>query len=224
MALKVGLILLIQSFYTALPLLAIVFIAFLIKTAYQYGLKKAAIPNIISNGSFYAGTSITTDHGSDEKNINIIDVDHGTGKWLSLPPQLKVTKIPATELNLHGINILVVDDNKMNLLIASRFLKKWQANVDEAINGQLAVNMAAIKNYDLIIMDLQMPVMDGFEATALIKKINPEIPVIALTADMLAETYNKAIAAGMSDYITKPFVPAMFFEKVSAYCKVAISQ
>ncbi len=120
-------------------------------------------------------------------------------------------------LNLFGMNVLIVDDNKMNLLIASRFLKKWQANVDEALNGQLAVDMVSNKVYDLIIMDLQMPVMDGFEATRAIKKNNPEIPIIALTADAMPETYNKALEAGMSDYLTKPFVPAIFFEKVSKH-------
>ncbi|MDB4925410.1 response regulator [Mucilaginibacter sp.] len=125
-------------------------------------------------------------------------------------------------LNLYGMNVLVVDDNKMNLLIASRFLKKWQANVEEAINGQIAVDMVNNKAYDLIIMDLQMPVMDGFEATRIIKSSNANIPIIALTADAMPETYAKALAAGMSDYLTKPFVPATFFEKVSQYYKQVI--
>jgi two-component system sensor histidine kinase/response regulator len=125
-------------------------------------------------------------------------------------------------LNLHGMNILIVDDNKMNLLIASRFLKKWQANVDEATNGGLAVELSNNKTYDLIIMDLQMPVMSGFEATAIIKKNNPDVPVIALTADAMPETYNKALESGMSDYLTKPFIPVVFFEKVSKYYKQVI--
>lgn len=123
-------------------------------------------------------------------------------------------------LNLLGMKILVVDDNKMNLLIASRFLKKWQATVDEAINGEIAVGMVNNKAYDLIIMDLQMPVMDGFEATAIIKKTQPNLPIIALTADAMPETYNKALECGMNDYLTKPFVPAVFFEKVSRYYKL----
>jgi two-component system sensor histidine kinase/response regulator len=122
-------------------------------------------------------------------------------------------------LNLHGMNVLVVDDNKMNLLIVSRFLKRWQAVVDEALNGAIAVKMVKSKAYDLIIMDLQMPVMDGFEATELIRKINRNIPIIALTADAMPETYNKAVATGISSFLTKPFIPAVFFEKVSGYYK-----
>jgi two-component system sensor histidine kinase/response regulator len=136
------------------------------------------------------------------------------------------SNVPGTDnapmLNLHGMSVLIVDDNKMNLLIASRFLKKWQANVDEALNGQIAVDMVNQKPYDLIIMDLQMPVMDGFEATVAIKKTHPQIPIIALTADAMPETYTKALATGMSDYLTKPFVPAVFFEKVSRYYKEII--
>jgi two-component system sensor histidine kinase/response regulator len=126
-------------------------------------------------------------------------------------------------LNLAGMHILVVDDNKMNLMIATRFLKKWNAEVDEALDGQIAVDMVNKKRYNLIIMDLQMPVMDGFEATAIIKKSHPDIPIIALTADAMPETHNKAFEAGMSDYLTKPFVPETLFEKVSKHRLPAVS-
>jgi PAS domain S-box-containing protein len=126
----------------------------------------------------------------------------------------------AAMLNLYGMNILIVDDNKMNLFIATKFLKRWQANVDEALNGQIAIDMVNSKQYDVVIMDLQMPVMDGFAATKIIKQTQPDLPIIALTADAMPETYNKALDAGMSDYLTKPFIPAMFFEKISKYYKV----
>jgi len=125
-------------------------------------------------------------------------------------------------LSLAGMNILVVDDNKMNLMIATRFLKKWNASADEALNGEIAVNMVNNNSYNLIIMDLQMPVMDGFEATAIIKKSHPDIPIIALTADAMPETYNKALEAGMSDYLTKPFVPETLFEKAAKYYNPAV--
>jgi PAS domain S-box-containing protein len=121
------------------------------------------------------------------------------------------------ERNLQGMRVLVVDDNKMNLMIASKFLKKWQVEVDEAISGELAIEMAEANGYDLIIMDLQMPVMDGFETTRLIRKTNPDTPVIALTADAMPETHNKALEAGMCNYLTKPFVPDTLYEKIAMY-------
>jgi two-component system sensor histidine kinase/response regulator len=120
-------------------------------------------------------------------------------------------------LDLAGMRILLVDDNKMNLMIASKFLKKWQAEPDEVTSGLTAIEMVAKVNYDLIIMDLQMPGMDGFEATRIIKRTHPQMPVIALTADAMPETHNKAFAAGMCDYLTKPFVPGTLFEKVARH-------
>ena len=120
-------------------------------------------------------------------------------------------------VSLHGMRVLLVDDNKMNLLIASKFLKKWLAETDEAMSGQQAVEMAKQANYDLVIMDLQMPGMDGFEAARLIKSANPQLPIFALTADAMPETQSKAFAAGMCDYLTKPFVPQTLFEKMAKY-------
>lgn len=124
---------------------------------------------------------------------------------------------PNSTPDLLGMRVLIVDDNKMNIMIASKFLKKWQATPDEAISGLEAIELTKQNNYDLIIMDLQMPGMDGFEATRIIKRSNPQIPILALTADAMPETHSKAFAAGMCDYLTKPFVPNVLFEKVARY-------
>ncbi|MBW4889715.1 response regulator [Mucilaginibacter sp. HMF5004] len=121
--------------------------------------------------------------------------------------------------NLKGMRVLLVDDNKMNLLIATKFLKNWQANVEHASNGKIAVEMAMATNYDVIIMDLQMPVMDGFEAASIIKQTQPEIPIIALSADAMPETHLKAVKYGMEDYLTKPFVPEILFSKIMKHYK-----
>lgn len=119
--------------------------------------------------------------------------------------------------DLQGMRVLIVDDNKMNLLIASKFLQKWRIDTDEALSGELAINMVNNNNYDLIIMDLQMPVMDGLETTKIIRKTHPQLPIIALTADAMPETYNKALSAGMCDYLTKPFIPEVLFEKIAKH-------
>ncbi|MFD0764197.1 response regulator [Mucilaginibacter lutimaris] len=169
-----------------------------------------------------------------ESNINVFS-DLGRGTRFIFSIRFKIASPVAglgdnttadivLPLNLNGMHILVVDDNKMNLMIASKFLKKWQAKVDEAINGQIAVDMIKAGNYNMVIMDLQMPVMDGFEATRIIKKTHPGLPVIAFTADAMPETHSKAYEAGMCDYLTKPFVPDVLFEKVSKHRKSIIPE
>ena len=80
------------------------------------------------------------------------------------------------------IDVLLAEDNKVNQIVASRMLQKWEAHVTTASNGQEAVDFARANNYDIILMDLDMPVMDGYEAVKIIRDISPETPVIALTA------------------------------------------
>lgn len=125
--------------------------------------------------------------------------------------------VAATARNLQGMRVLVVDDNKMNLLIASKFLKKWVIEVDEAISGGLAINLLENNSYDLILMDLQMPEMDGFETTRIIRQTDTSTPIIALTADAMPETHSKALNAGMQGYLTKPFVPDVLYDKIARY-------
>ncbi len=111
---------------------------------------------------------------------------------------------------LKGMRILVVDDNKMNLLVASQFLQMWGTHIDEAMNGEEAVSRAKENQYDAILMDLQMPVLDGYGATDQIRAIEgpmSKIPIIALTASVSNEIIDKVSDAGMDDYLTKPFDP-----------------
>lgn len=105
------------------------------------------------------------------------------------------------------LSILLVEDNQVNQLVASSLLKKLGHRVDHADNGSRALE--ALKNapYDLVLMDCQMPVMDGYEATRKIRE-NPEwrdLPVIAVTANVMQGDREDCIAAGMNDYITKPY-------------------
>ncbi|SNS96173.1 Signal transduction histidine kinase [Ekhidna lutea] len=118
-----------------------------------------------------------------------------------------------------GKRILLVEDNQMNIMVAEKFLKKWELNVEVAHNGQEAVEMMMEKSYDLILMDLQMPIMDGYKATRKIRTFNQKTPIIALTASALLKVRQEVIAAGMNDYITKPFDPNELRRKIASFIK-----
>ncbi len=103
--------------------------------------------------------------------------------------------------------ILLVEDNEINRLIANRYLQKIGLQVDEAHHGLQALERAKAKNYDLIFMDVSMPVMDGLEATRCIRALgghNEKVPIVALTAHAMDEDREMCMAAGMNDYLSKP--------------------
>lgn len=99
--------------------------------------------------------------------------------------------------------ILVAEDNDSNFLLVNAILKKY-ANIVRAVNGMEAVNVVKNGNTDLILMDIRMPIMDGLEATMEIRKINPDIPIVALTANAFDSDRERALADGCNDFIAKP--------------------
>lgn len=112
----------------------------------------------------------------------------------------------ANQNDLYG-DILLVDDNASNRKIAMAILRKLGLEPDQAVNGQEAVEAAAAKPYDLILMDVQMPVMSGLEATTAIRQLDGEaryVPIVALTANAMPEDREACLAAGMDDYLSKP--------------------
>ncbi|MFZ4769178.1 MAG: response regulator [Ferruginibacter sp.] len=105
-----------------------------------------------------------------------------------------------------GKKILVTDDNEMNQLVATTILKNYNAEVTKAYNGEDAIEKLSKSTFDLVLMDVQMPVMDGIEATKIIRKtISKDLPIIALTALAIKGDNQKCIDAGMNDYLSKPF-------------------
>jgi signal transduction histidine kinase/CheY-like chemotaxis protein len=107
------------------------------------------------------------------------------------------------EKNLQGVKVLLVEDVVFNVMVAERLLKKWNAEVDVANNGQIAVEKAREGNYDVILMDIHMPVMDGYTATAEIRKFNTTTPIVALTAS--SSIHDQANIVGMNGFVSKPF-------------------
>lgn len=124
------------------------------------------------------------------------------------------------EKSLEGIKILLVEDNEINQFVAGKFLEKWNGSFDIAENGEIALNALDRKNYDLVLMDIQMPVKDGYETTRTIRKSNSiysQIPIIALTAENVQEITSEVFKVGMSDIITKPFNPDELYSKIKKH-------
>ncbi len=113
------------------------------------------------------------------------------------------------DLKLTGKHILVVEDNMINQLLMEELLKSTEADVSIADNGQIAVDMVNEKLFDIVLMDMQMPVMDGIQATGIIRKKYDAatLPIIAVTANAMKEDKEQGIKMGLNDYLTKPIDP-----------------
>jgi CheY-like chemotaxis protein len=114
--------------------------------------------------------------------------------------------------SLAGLRVLLADDNPVNCKVGERQLNKLDMIVSVVGNGREALQRSAAQEFDLILMDCQMPEMDGYETTRLIRQgrsgaLDPAIPIIALTAHALEGDRDRCLAAGMDDYLTKPLDP-----------------
>jgi CheY-like chemotaxis protein len=126
----------------------------------------------------------------------------------------------AKEFNpdLQGSLILLVEDNKVNQFLANALLTSWKAKVDISEDGQDAIDRLKEKEYDLVLMDLQMPIMDGFEATEHIREVlKSNVPIIGLSANALNGERERSMERGMNDYVSKPFQPEMLYEKIHGF-------
>lgn len=123
------------------------------------------------------------------------------------------TNIVRTDLK--GKTVLIVEDNELNRFLAVTILKKWDANIHIAVNGEEAVKAVSDLEIDIVLMDIQMPVMDGVAAAIAIRsELKSNVPIIALTANALESEKEKCWQAGMNEYITKPYNPEFLREKI----------
>ena len=119
------------------------------------------------------------------------------------------------------IHILLVEDNEFNQMVVVDTISEWAKNVviDIAVNGKIAIEKLEVNDYDLVLMDIQMPVMDGYEATSIIRhQLQPSkqnIPILGMSANAFIDDINKGIEVGMDDYIIKPFEADKLFEKIN---------
>ena len=121
------------------------------------------------------------------------------------------------EEKLHGLRVLLVEDNIINTKIAQKIMSQWDVIVDTAENGLVGVEKYNTKSYDVILMDLSMPVMDGYDATIEIRKTDKMIPIIALTASASFGYLDRALQIGINEYIIKPFNPKELNMKLRKY-------
>ncbi|MDP3919747.1 MAG: response regulator, partial [Candidatus Omnitrophota bacterium] len=123
-------------------------------------------------------------------------------------------------------HILLAEDNAVNQLAATRTLEKRGHTVVVAGNGQKAIEAYGKERFDLVLMDVQMPVMDGYQAVAGIRAYEKEndirTPIIAVTAHTLKGDMEKCLAAGMDDYLSKPLRPQLLFEAIDKWCKATV--
>jgi two-component system, sensor histidine kinase len=133
-----------------------------------------------------------------------------------------------TALNLDGLKVLVAEDNNINAMILHKFLGKWNVKMDLAINGKEVLEKLSENEYDLVLMDLHMPLMGGEEATTIIRNnasaSYKSIPIIALTADATTETQKIMLASGFDSYITKPFNPDKLYNILEEYALAIVSK
>ncbi len=140
----------------------------------------------------------------------------------AVPDQPLITHYSLKEAKTDEVRILLAEDNMINQKVACAMLKRIGYPVDVVENGEKAVEALKKRRYDLVLMDCQMPVMDGYEATKRIrdpgtKVLNPDIPIIALTAHAMKQDLDRCLSVGMNDYMTKPFKSDKLKEMLEKY-------
>lgn len=198
-----------------------------------------------------ADTSVTRKYGGTGLGLTIVKqlvelqggqvsvksvVDEGSSFSFTLPYEISAIKSSSlhsytlkgkTERTLRGMRVLLVEDNEINRLYATTILKNWGCITVLAENGFVAVEKVTNEFFNAVLMDVQMPVMDGFEATKSIRSLvdaeKKNIPIIALTANATRKDYEKCLAEGMDDCITKPFTPDDLFKVLNRYRPVAVT-
>lgn len=139
---------------------------------------------------------------------------HQSGQGLA--PQ-RAGAVAATTSRLKGRRILLADDAPDNRVLISRFLEREGAAVDHAENGQEAVEKAMASAYDLVLIDIQMPILDGIEATRRLRSCGFRQPILALTAHAMREDRQRSLDAGCDDHIAKPVDPQNLVQAVERH-------
>ncbi|MBI3483146.1 MAG: PAS domain S-box protein, partial [Bacteroidetes bacterium] len=203
------------------------------------GIKREKVGEVFENFT-QAGSDITRKYGGTGLGLSIsqklvklmgseikLQSEFGEGSEFSFDLQLKEGRSDSLQKEVQkrndvgsatGIEVLLVEDNKVNQVVAGNFLKKWGMVVSFANDGREACEIITQNKFDIILMDLQMPEMDGYQATQLIRAMNDPhfktLPILALSASAMIEEKKKAELSGFNGFITKPFQPQELREKI----------
>ncbi|HHC74495.1 MAG TPA: response regulator, partial [Thiothrix sp.] len=158
-----------------------------------------------------------------------VDSEYGKGSTFSVTLKLpiasqkiyeqenqKMNQTKAAVKSRLAIDVLLVEDNRTNQMIASRLLEKAGCHVVIANNGVESIEQLKHNAFDIILMDCQMPIMDGYEASLAIRKSGNQTPIIALTANAQQADREACLNAGMTDFLSKPFKPDVLYQKIRA--------
>ncbi|MEO6229353.1 MAG: response regulator [Ferruginibacter sp.] len=132
-------------------------------------------------------------------------------------PAIEQLTTPKVHIDIRGIKILVVEDNEINAKILKSFLKKWEVQIKEAGNGVHALEVLKYHRFDLILMDLEMPEMDGYTAIKIIRQTDTTTPILAFTASLLENMDAFLAEAGFNGYVLKPYRPAELRAKIEMF-------
>ncbi|WP_224247942.1 ATP-binding protein [Hyalangium gracile] len=155
----------------------------------------------------------------------------GQGTCFSFPLRLKLGQPEGAAVGveasrpdaqrLQGVKLLVAEDQSVNVFVLSQFLRKWGVQFEVVENGRLALEKLQAKHYELVLMDLQMPEMNGYEATSAIRALPDErfrrLPILALTASTRVGVEERLDFSGFTDFVGKPFRPEDLFAKIALY-------
>lgn len=143
---------------------------------------------------------------------------------MKLMSNAPVNQLRTETKSLKGVKLLIAEDNQINVILAKQYMMLWDVECDVAENGEIALTLVQTNDYDMVLMDLQMPEMDGYQTTIAIRNLPKQkfkdLPIIALTASAMLDIKDHAFVVGMNDYISKPFNPDELYRKISAYAQV----
>lgn len=140
---------------------------------------------------------------------------------LRLPVKQTQPALGSTASIAHALknpcHVLIVDDNQINLMVAKNMVKKFGAKVTTAENGHEAIDLVKSNGFDLVLMDIQMPELDGYETTLELRRMDFNKPIIALSANAYKEDVQNSIKAGMNDHIQKPYTEKVLFQTITKF-------